>query len=263
MKLLDMQHVTFRRQGKSILDDVTWGIEAGQHWALIGANGSGKTTLLKLLAAYEWASSGTIDVLGKRYGECHVGNHRKHMGWVSATLQRQLRGHEAAMRIVASGLEASFSWFGEWDDEVESQARAALDTLRIGHLAERTYETLSQGEQKRVQIARALVHTPELMILDEPCEGLDPVSRRMFLKDLAEIAEAGHVQSIVYVTHHIDEVSDWMSHLLVLKAGRILAQGALDTHLNEAVLGEAFGVPCSLTKADGVWNLRMEPDANA
>jgi iron complex transport system ATP-binding protein len=258
LKLLDMAHVAYRRQGKAIIDDLSWVIESGEHWALLGANGSGKTTLLKLLTAYEWASSGSIDVLGKRYGECHVGNHRKHMGWVSASLQRQIPGKDTAIQVVASGLEASFGWYGEWSDEIETQAREALERVGVGSLHDRTYATLSQGEQKRVQIARAVIHKPQLLILDEPCEGLDPVSRHSFLEDLASYVKESHAPSVVYVTHHIEEIGAWISHGLILKDGRSLASGLIGDVLKSEVLSDAFGKPCIVNQTAGEYRIDLK-----
>ncbi|MFP6582069.1 MAG: ATP-binding cassette domain-containing protein [Candidatus Hydrogenedentota bacterium] len=257
MNLLEMECVSFLRQTNPIIDDLSWKIAPGEHWTLLGANGSGKTTLLKLLTAYEWASSGTIEVLGKRYGECHVGLHRRHMGWVSASLQRQLPGRDTAVRIVASGLEASFGWYGEWNDEVEAESREALDRLGVGHLWERTYETLSQGEQKRVQIARAIVHRPQLLILDEPCEGLDPVSRQNFLRDLAGYVVGDDAPSIIYVTHHIEEIGPWMTHGLVLKDGKSLVAGPIESIMTSDLLGEAFGEDCTVARTNGRYTMRL------
>ena len=258
MNLLELESVTFRRDENAILDALSWVIKPGEHWTLLGANGSGKTTLLKLLTAYEWASSGRIEVLGKRYGECHVGLHRRHLGWVSASLQRQIPGRDLAVRIVASGLEASFGWYGEWNDEVESRSREALERVGIGNLWQRSYETLSQGEQKRVQIARAIVHSPQLLILDEPCEGLDPVSRRVFLDDLREYVSVSDAPAVVYVTHHIEEIEPWISHGLVLKSGAVLAQGGVEEVLTGQILGEAFGRSCRVERNSGRYSLHID-----
>lgn len=258
MSILEMRDVHFLRQGRAIVDDLSWTIEDGEHWALLGANGSGKTTLLKLITAYEWASSGRISVLGKVYGQCHVGLHRRHIGWVSAALQRQLPGKDSAVRIVASGFEASFGWYGEWSDSIECDARDALERMQIGHLAEQSYATLSQGEQKRVQIARAIVHQPQLLILDEPCEGLDPVSRHHFLGDIASFVQEADAPSIIYVTHHVEELGEWISHGLVLKDGATLASGAIETVLDSKVLSDAFDHPCAIENEHGEFRIRLE-----
>lgn len=258
MSVLQMQDVCFVRHGRPIVDKVSWTIERGEHWALLGANGSGKTTLLKLLTAYEWPTSGRIAVLGNVHGESHVGLNRRNMGWVSASLQRQLPGHDTAVRVVASGIDASFGWYRDWDDDVETAARRALERLRIEHLEHQTYETLSQGEQKRVQIARTIVHEPELLILDEPCEGLDQVSRHRFLSDLSAFVGQPNAPSVIYVTHHIEELGDWITHGHILKEGRTLAQGEAAEVLNSGVLGEAFGCDCLVGKTAKGYRLDLE-----
>ncbi len=257
MSILELSRVSFLRQGRAIVNDVSWTIEEGEHWTLLGANGSGKTTLLKLITAYEWASSGRISVLGKVYGECHVGLHRKHIGWVSASLDRRLPGRDIAVRIVASGLEASLGWYGEWIEAVERDAREALERLQIGHLHDHEYETLSQGEQKRVQIARAIVQKPQLLILDEPCEGLDPVSRHRFLEDIASYVETPDAPSLIYVTHHIEELGDWISHGHVLKDGVSLAQGGISNVLTSEILSDALEHSCLVESVEGEYTIRL------
>ena len=176
---------------------------------------------------------------------------------MSASLQGQLPGKDAAVRIVASGFEASFGWYGEWSDEIEDAARAALAHMRIGDLADQTYGTLSQGEQKRVQIARAIVHQPRILILDEPCEGLDPVSRHMFLNDIASYVAAADAPSLIYVTHHVEELGDWTSHGLVLKDGAAMAQGEISSVLTSDVMSDAFNYPCVVAHVDGEHRVRL------
>lgn len=258
MSVLEMTGVNYIRGGRAIVRDLSWTVKEGEHWALLGANGSGKTTLLKLITAYEWVSSGRISVLGKVYGECHVGVHRKHLGWVSSSLQRTLPGKDPAIRIVASGFEASFGWYGEWSDSVEQSSLDALDRMQIAHLRDQSYETLSQGEQKRVQIARAIVHRPQLLILDEPCEGLDPVSQYRFLTDIATYVKGPDAPSIIYVTHHIEELGDWISHGHILKEGGTLIQAPIREALHSSVLSEAFQYPCTVEVTPSESRIRLE-----
>jgi iron complex transport system ATP-binding protein len=255
MSILEMKAVNYVRQERGIVNDVSWTINEGEHWALLGENGSGKTTLLKLLTAYEWASNGYIAVLGKVYGKCHVGLHRKHIGWVSASLQRQLPVKDPAVSIVASGFEASFGWYGEWNESVERKALDAMKRLQIDHVHQQPYGTLSQGEQKRVKIARAIVHEPQLLILDEPCEGLDPVSRHHFLSDIAHYVKEEGAPSVVYVTHHIEELGDWITHGHVLKAGFTQVQGEIGNILTSSVLSEAFEHDCDVQHEHGEYRI--------
>ena len=181
MKVLEVKAAGFRRNGSQILSNVSWTVEDGEHWALLGANGSGKTTLLKLVTGYDWASEGTIEVLGNRFGECHIPRLRRIIGWVSSSIQERLPSGDSALRIVASGYDASLGVYRALGDAEMARAGEALELLGCRELASRTYGTLSQGERQRVLIARAMVNRPKLLILDEPCAGLDPLSSRLFL----------------------------------------------------------------------------------
>ena len=258
MKIVEMQDVSYVRNGKPILEDVSWTINQGEHWALLGANGSGKTTLLKLLTAYEWVTTGRIQVLGKTYGKCHVGLHRKQMGWVSASLQVQLPRNDSVKKVVASGLEASFGWYGEWDDAVEEATQEAMDRLQIQHLQDQSYATLSQGEQKRTQIARAVVHKPNLLILDEPCNGLDPVNRIRLLDDLTHYIQSPSTPSIIYVTHHIEELQSWMHCTHLLKEGKTLAKGKTKDIVESTLIGETFDRNCVVKSHKGNYRLSFD-----
>ena len=257
MNIMEMKKVCYVRNERPILDQINWTIKQGEHWALLGANGSGKTTLLKLLTAYEWVTTGRIQVLGKTYGNCHVGVHRKQLGWVSASLQRQLPKNDKAKVVVASGFEASFGWYGKWDDDVEQASRLAMARLNIEELAEQSYATLSQGEQKRVQIARAIVHEPRLLILDEPCEGLDPVNRVLLLEDLTRYSQLENTPSIIYVTHHIDEIRPWMHFTHLLKQGKTLQQDKTQRLITPEYMEETFRRACEINQENGRYRLTI------
>ena len=258
MNIMKMQDVCYVRNERPILNKINWTINKGEHWSVLGANGSGKTTLLKLLTAYEWVTTGTIQVLGKTYGNCHVGIHRKQLGWVSASLQRQIPNTDTVKHVVASGVEASFGWYGRWDDEIENAIQRALSRLNINHLIDQSYATLSQGEQKRVQIARAIVHQPKLLILDEPCEGLDPVNRVRLLDELTQFIEHPDSPSIIYVTHHIDEIRPWMEYTHLLKEGKTLTQGKTVDLITADNLKDTFGQPCTIEKRDQRYSLTID-----
>jgi iron complex transport system ATP-binding protein len=255
--ILSLCDVTFRRNGNEILQGISWTVRPAEHWALLGANGSGKTTLLKLITGYEWATSGTVEVLGQRFGACNIPRLRRTIGWVSSALQEKLPAVDTAIRVVASGYDASLGLYRRLDTVELNHAEEALAWLGVAHLAARTYGTLSQGERQRVLIARALVNRPRLLILDEPCAGLDPRALRLFLDDLAALVRRPESPSILYVTHHIDEIGPWIGRVLVLKSGRVLAHGPVAATLTDGVLGDAFDCPCRVESEGQHFWLRL------
>lgn len=259
MDVIELRDIVFQRQGRRILDGISWNIVQGQHWALLGANGSGKTTLLKILTGYEWASEGTVGVLGRRYGQCDLRELRKTIGWVSLALEYRIPRRDTALETVASGLDASLGVYRSFEPHEWDQARAALDHVNGLAFAGQSFETLSQGEQQRALIARALVNRPALLVLDEPCAGLDPAARASFLADLENLAQRPDATTIVFVTHHIEEIGPWVSHVHALKDGRTLAQAPIAQVLTTAILSDALSYDCEVLREDGHYRLRTAP----
>lgn len=256
--VVELKNIRFERGGKPILRDVTWTIKAGEHWALVGANGSGKTTLLKILTGYEWGSAGSVNVLGREYGKCDLRALRKAIGWVSASLDERLPAQDTALEVVVSGIEASLGIYRHFSDADWDRARAALDALNGSQFAQQPFETLSQGEQQRTLIARALVNEPGVLVLDEPCAGLDPAARAHFLSDLARLATSENTPTIVMVTHHVEEIGAWIGHVHVLKDGATLRQGRIEEILTGEVLSDAFSTRCTLERGGHTYTLRIE-----
>ncbi len=244
MNAVELRHITFVRKGRRILDRVSWTIRQGEHWALIGANGSGKTSLLKIVTGYEWASEGTVTVLGRIFGECDIRELRKTIGWVSSSLESRLPQEDTALSIVESGLEATLGVYRRYSEAEGILAREALAALGIEHLPERTFGVMSQGEQQRVLIARALICKPALLVLDEPCAGLDPHARGVFLEDLGRLAMREDAPTMLLVTHHIEEIGPWISKVCALGEGRVVAQGAPKELLSADVLSKTFSMAC-------------------
>lgn len=242
--VVELEGVCFCRKERTILSDVSWRIEAGQHWVLLGANGSGKTTLLKILTGYEWPTFGSVRVLGEWFGLCDIGRLRKLIGWVSSAMTQRLPMQDRAVEVVASGLDASIGLYRHITDEEYDKSLAVLKQLRIESIARQSYGTLSQGEMQKVLIARALVCEPKLLILDEPCIGLDPAARQQFLQDLAELAKSDHTTTMILVTHHIEEIDPWIHNVLLLKDGRIQAQGAPDDIITSEQMSTLFDSSC-------------------
>lgn len=256
--VVEIRGVGLVRGGTAILEGISWQIERGRHWALVGANGSGKTTLLKILTGYEWPTEGDVHVLGKHFGEYDLRELRKTIGWVSAAIEQRLPGRDPAVDIVVSGFDASVGLYRKPSAHEWEQARSALRQIGAAGIADRPFGLLSQGEQQRVLIARALVCRPALLILDEPCAGLDPGARARFLADLAEMVGRPQAPTIVFVTHHIEEIGPWVDRLLVLRQGRTLAAGPVNDVLCADVLGRAFDTPCRVEQQGGGYRLVLE-----
>jgi iron complex transport system ATP-binding protein len=251
--VIELNNIHYIRQDRSILSGVNWRIEKGSHWALMGANGSGKTTLLKIITGYEWPTLGNVTVLGRQFGRCDIRELRKLIGWVSMAIERKLPASDRAIEVVASGLEASLGLFRTFTDEEYQQAREALATLKAESIAEQRFEILSQGEQQKVLIARALINKPQVLILDEPCVGLDPAARQRFLQDIAHLTQLKNAPSILLVTHHIEEVGGWVNHILLLKHGKVMVTGNPNTVLTSENMTKVFDFPCQVKQTSNGW----------
>ena len=233
---------------KTILKNLSWEIQPGENWALLGPNGSGKTSLLSALTAYQSPTRGEIAVLGSRYGQCDWRELRKKVGLVSTSIGERIQPNETAQNIVLSGRGALINFWGKADPKALDQARKILDQIGCGHLQTQPWKYLSQGERQRALIGRALMADFSLLILDEPCAGLDMVARENFLSFLGELAATPGAPTMVLVTHHVEEILPSFSHVLLLKEGGVVAQGKKTEVLTEARLEQAFGAPVKLNQ---------------
>ncbi len=255
--LLAVEDLSIVRAETTLLDHVSWRVQPGEHWVVLGANGSGKTSLLRALTGYLTASSGDIHLLGNRYGECDWRDLRERVGLVSSALQASIPPGEPLLDTVISGKYAQLDL---WVAPTDSDRRAARKWLKVVGLRipeDRPWLFLSQGERQRVLIARALMAKPDLLILDEPCAGLDPVSREHFLEVFAELASHHGGPALVLVTHHVEEIMPVFTHALLLRGGRVVAAGPRDRTLTSALLGETFGAPVRLSRREGRLQLRV------
>jgi len=260
--VVELSGIRLVRNRVEILRGITWSIAAGRHWALLGANGAGKTSLLRVIAGYAAPTAGSVRVLGEKFGACDLRRLRRAIGWVSHSLEQRVRGEDSALETVLSGFDASFGIYREFGPEERRAAERALSTVGAAQVASRLTGRLSQGERQRVILARALVGRPRLLILDEPCLGLDPAARADFLADLARLAESPRCPTLLLVTHHIEEIGPWVKRVLVLQDGVILAAGRPSEVLTSSVLSSAFGRTFSVEEAaDGGFRLRREPSA--
>jgi iron complex transport system ATP-binding protein len=258
--VLEVSRLRIERSGTVILDDVSWRIDHGQHWVIVGANGSGKTSLLSALTGYLMPTEGEIDLLGQRYGESDWRELRKRIGLVSSSVRQMMAESESALETVASGKYAMIDFWGRVSRADRSRALRILRQVECGHLAERPWEVLSQGERQRVLIGRALMSTPKVLILDEPCAGLDPAAREHFLQFLQRLAGERRAPTLVLVTHHVEEIMPVFTHLLMLKGGRVLAAGPRREMLNSHLFSQAFDARVRLRQSNGRHTLIVSPD---
>jgi iron complex transport system ATP-binding protein len=259
--VLDLIGVTVVREGATLLEDVTWTVREGERWVVLGPNGAGKTTLLQIAGARMHPSRGAVDVLGDRLGEVDVFELRPRIGLSSAAFAETL---PAAERVEDVVLTAAYAVAGRWRERYdELDHRRSGDLLAafgVGHLADRTFGTLSEGERKRVQLARSLMTDPELVLLDEPAAGLDLAGRETLVQDLAELAGDRRSPVLVLVTHHVEEIPPGFTHCLLLRRGRVVASGPLDEVLTDDTLSATFDLPLEVTHSGNRWTARLRQD---
>ena len=255
--ILAVSNLRIVRDGTVILHGVNWGVLRGEHWVILGANGSGKTSLLSALTGYLIPTSGEVSVLGETYGESDWRELRKKIGLVSSSVRQMMADQEPALETVASGKYAMIDFWGRISRAEKAQARKLLRQVEGEYLAGRAWGVLSQGERQRVLIGRALMAKPRVLILDEPCAGLDPAAREHFLQFLQRLGAQKHSPTLVLVTHHVEEIMPIFSHLLVLKNGRVLAAGAKANVLNSKNLSAAFGAQMQLQRPAGRYALKV------
>lgn len=249
--ILHLRDLTIRRGDTVILDRVSWTVQRGEHWVILGANGSGKTSLLSALTGYLTPTAGEITVLGQRFGESDWRELRTHVGLVSSSIRQLMADHEDALTTVVSGKYAMIDYWGEVLRADRTAARRLLRQVEAAPLAVRPWQVLSQGERQRVLIARALMARPRLLILDEPCAGLDPVARENFLAFLQRLGGQRGAPALVLVTHHVEEIMPIFTHALLLRAGRTLAGGPLEKVLTNARISATFDAPLRLIRRAG------------
>ncbi|HEX7894463.1 MAG TPA: ABC transporter ATP-binding protein [Terriglobales bacterium] len=255
--VLAITALSIRRGGTKILRDVSWQVKHGQHWVILGANGSGKTSLLSALTGYLMPTAGEISLLGEQYGESDWRKLRKRVGLVSSSVRQMMADAEPALETVVSGRHAMIDLWGRVTRTDRVRAKQLLRQVECEYLAERPWRVLSQGERQRVLIARALMANPQLLILDEPCAGLDPAAREHFLQFLQRLGRHANSPTLVLVTHHVEEIMPVFSHVLVLKAGRVLVAGRKKAALTTESLSKAFSARVKLTVKAGRYSLRV------
>ncbi|CAB4583813.1 unannotated protein [freshwater metagenome] len=245
--VLSLQNVSVRKGDRTILGPLNWEVHAGERWVILGPNGAGKTTLLQMCATLAHPTIGTVSILGEQLGKVDVFELRNRVGFTSSAMIDLLPPEEKVIDIVLTAAYAMLERWQEiydlWD---ESRAKALLTTFGVRELGERTFGTLSEGEKKRVQIARAIMSDPELLLLDEPAAGLDLGGREDILRRISQFAAEPTAPATVIVTHHIEEIPAGTTHVLLLKNGLVVRQGLIEDNLTSDSLSEIYGIPILL-----------------
>jgi iron complex transport system ATP-binding protein len=259
--VLDLIGVTVVRDGATLLEDVTWTVREGERWVVLGPNGAGKTTLLQIAGARMHPTRGAVDVLGDRLGEVDVFELRPRIGLSSAAFAETLPAGEKVSDVVLTAAYAvSGRWRERYDELDHRRSGDLLAAFGVRHLADRTFGTLSEGERKRVQLARSLMTDPELVLLDEPAAGLDLGGRETLVRDLAELASDRRSPVLVLVTHHVEEIPPGFTHGLLLRRGRVVAAGPLADVLTDDTLSATFDLPLEVTGNGNRWAARLRQD---
>ncbi|HEU4332189.1 MAG TPA: ABC transporter ATP-binding protein [Lapillicoccus sp.] len=249
--------VSVVRGGNTLLDDITWEVEEGERWVVLGPNGAGKTTLLQIAAARIHPSKGVAGILGEVLGAVDVFELRPRIGFSSAAIAERFPPDELVGNVVVT---ASYAVVGRWREQYDEQdyhrAMALLGALGAEHLADRRFGTLSEGERKRVQIARALMTDPEVMLLDEPAAGLDLGGREDLVARLGILAEDTEAPALVLVTHHVEEIPPGFTDVLLMRDGRVVAAGPLELTLTAENLSATFGLPLVVERHGDRWSAR-------
>ena len=242
-EILNYKNITFKRDGRKILKDINWKVCESENWALLGLNGSGKSTILSMIPAYTFATSGELSVFGKTFGSCVWNDVKTKVGFVSSTLNNfsDRLNNQSLMDIVLSGKYNSIGIYQEITQQDREEANKIIDDFKLTQLKTNKFSTLSQGEQRKTLLARAFMNKPELLILDEPCSGLDIRAREIFLKSLEENFKNKNMP-FIYVTHQIEEIISSVTHVAILDKGEIVAQGNKFEVLTEENLSKLFDI---------------------
>ena len=255
--VIEFADVTVRRGQALLLDAVNWTVREGERWVVLGPNGAGKTTLMAVASAQMHPTSGVAGILGEVLGAVDVFDLRPRIGLTSAVLAERIPRDEIVRDLVVSAAYGVVGrWREEYDDLDHAQAEALLSELGCNGFADRTFGTLSEGERKRVQIARALMTDPELLLLDEPAAGLDLGGREDLVATLSELALDPDSPATVLVSHHVEEIPPGFTHALLLRAGKVMAAGPIEHVLTDSVLSATFGMPLLVTHEDDRWQAR-------
>ncbi|WP_030763257.1 ABC transporter ATP-binding protein [Streptomyces griseus] len=258
--VLDLVDVSVVRDGRALVDGVSWSVKEGERWVILGPNGAGKTTLLNVASSYLYPSSGSATILGERLGSVDVFELRPRIGMAGIAMAEKLPKRQTVLQTVltaAYGMTAT--WNEDYDPVDEDRARAFLDRLGMNDYLDRRFGTLSEGERKRTLIARAMMTDPELLLLDEPAAGLDLGGREDLVRRLGRLARDPYAPSMIMVTHHVEEIPPGFTHVLMIRQGKLLAAGPVETELNSRNLSRCFGLPLVVERVGDRWTAQGLP----
>lgn len=257
--VLELHDVSVQRGNTTLLNRVSWTVLDDERWVILGPNGAGKTTLVQLCSAFMHPTTGVVRVLGEALGEVPVFDLRQRVGLTSAALVEQIPSNELVSDAVVS---SSYAVTGRWREEYEQndhdRARILLTEVGAGALIDRAFGTLSEGERKRVLIARALMADPELLIMDEPAAGLDLGGREDLVSTLASLAADEYAPATVLVSHHVEEIPEGFTHALILRQGMVVTAGPIAEVITAPWLSQAFGIPLQVSYEDGRYYARRQ-----
>jgi len=239
--MISLQHISLRRENSLILDDISLEIGPGENWVILGRNGSGKTTLLEMMTGYLFPSRGSVEVLGYKYGQCDLREVRKEIGYIGPSLMEKMSLSDPVWEIVATGAYAYLRFYQTIPEEVKEKAISMLEGMNLGEMAFHPFGTLSQGERKKAMLARCLMADPKLLILDEPCAGLDLYEREKMLAEVDKLRQ--HQVAVVYVTHHVEEIVPLFTHVALIRGGKLAGSGRKEEVLTKEMLMAAYDIP--------------------
>lgn len=258
--VLDLVDVSVVREGRALVDDVSWSVKEGERWVILGPNGAGKTTLLNLASSYLFPTTGSVTVLGERLGSVDVFELRPRIGVAGIALADKLPPGQTVLETV---LTAAYGMTAHWQESYEDvdrdRALAFLDRLGMNDYLDRKFGTLSEGERKRTMIARAMMTDPELLLLDEPAAGLDLGGREDLVRRLGRLARDPYAPSMLMVTHHVEEIPPGFTHVLMVRQGKVLVAGPIETELTSRNLSHCFGLPLVVEQNGDRWTAQGLP----
>ncbi|MDH6578514.1 ABC transporter ATP-binding protein [Kitasatospora sp. MAP5-34] len=258
--VLELVDVSVVREGRALVDQVSWSISEGERWVILGPNGAGKTTLLQVASTYLFPSTGQAAILGEKLGSVDVFELRQRIGLAGASMIDKLPADQTVLQSVltaAYGMTAS--WREQYETTDEQRALVLLDRLGMADYTTRKFGTLSEGERKRTLIARALMTDPELLLLDEPAAGLDLGGREDLVRRLGALAQDAYAPAMAMVTHHVEEIAPGFTHVLMIRQGKVLTAGPIDTELTARNLSLCFGLPLTLERHGDRWSAQGLP----
>lgn len=259
-EIIALKDITFEREKRRILDSISWTVHRGENWVLYGPNGAGKTTLLNILCGYLWPTDGEVRVLRQRFGAVDLSQLRRRIAFVSEPLVRMIRPELVGAEVLITGGRAHLNLF---EPPTSAELRHVVETAVETHtedLLEKPFGAMSTGERQRLLIARALMRKPDIVILDEPCAGLDLAGREFVLHTIELVSRRRDAPTLLLTTHHVEEITEVFTHALLLRAGRVLASGPIHATLTSQHLSELFDLPIRVAFRHGRWSAFLKRD---